>query len=95
MIKIDIPMPITCQDCIFNTSMLGFDWCCIKIEYSWTGTNNKPDWCPLKEITQSTTKVIRGKWGLDDKCSCGKILNGDEKYCPQCGCKLDWGQKYE
>jgi hypothetical protein len=24
-----------------------------------------------------------------EKCSCGKILYGDEKFCPECGCKVE------
>ena len=50
MIKIDIDMPKSCYDCPFNSRIFGFDWCCIKIEYSWTETGDKPNWCPLIEV---------------------------------------------
>ena len=52
MIKINIDMPKSCWECPFNSSMFGFDWCCIKIEYSWTETGKKPEWCPLEECEE-------------------------------------------
>lgn len=52
MIKINIDMPKSYWNCPFNFSICGYSWCCLKIEYSWTGTGEKPDWCPLEECEE-------------------------------------------
>ena len=45
----------------------------------------------ITSLTKNKVPVIRGSWGLDDSCgNCHKALNGDEKYCPNCGYKLIW-----
>lgn len=33
-------------------------------------------------------KAIIDKTKQMPKCSCGKILSGEEKFCPECGCAL-------
>ena len=52
MIKINIDIPKSCWDCPFNFPTFGYSWCCLKIEYSWTETGEKPDWCPLEECEE-------------------------------------------
>ena len=52
MIKINIDMPKSCLNCLFNFSICGYSWCCIKIKYSWTEAGGKPNWCPLEECEE-------------------------------------------
>ncbi len=33
--------------------------------------------------------VFEKPQNLKDKCNCGKLLEGSEKFCPECGTKLE------
>lgn len=51
-----------------------------------------------EQIQDLFGKLVSGKSGYKavidktkpvPKCNCGKILEGIEKFCPECGCKIE------
>lgn len=56
-----------------------------------------------QDVANAFGKLISGRSGYKPviekskpvvRCSgCGMILNGDEKFCPECGTKTNFGQK--
>jgi len=50
------------------------------------------------KIKELFGRLVSGKSGYNtvivkdkptEKCACGKILTGDEKFCPECGSKIE------
>ena len=41
------------------------------------------------ELKERTAKVKEG-WGLAMCCACENRVLPKEKYCPNCGCRLEW-----
>ena len=82
-----IEMPKSCIDCPCHDG----EWGCCNITNNYIGFDeNRPQDCPLKEVTPA----IHAHWILKDtglpECShCGGCCLYMADYCPNCGAKMD------
>ena len=101
MIQIDMPMPNNCLDCPACNEYL---MCAIPVNGRKWGENdvrefsqNRPEWCPLKE--QEKAKVVFGRCkdgSFATECGhCGTYLDKAYSICPKCNKELDWNSNQD
>ena len=96
MLRIDKPMPESCDRCIFN-----YDWInCRALPDDGaeslsgeTDTTVRQDWCPLKAWDPLAPEIEGGSvtwWWVCGECH-GEVGSRD-KYCRHCGREIAWDE---